>query len=57
MRVLPLVRRQPREGEQRDRHAQIGRARVDPHFDGKWRQEGEQVRFLLGRLLEQNADA
>ena len=57
MRILPLVRRQPGEDEQRDRHAQIGRARADPHFDGKWRQEGEQVLFLLRRLLVQNADA
>ena len=54
--VVPLVGAEPGEDEQEDGHPEVGRGGVDPHVQGQWGEEGEQVRRLLLGLLVEDAD-
>jgi len=56
MWVVPLVRTEPRDDEQRKADDQVGDQHVDPDLERQWLQEGEETRRLVHRALEENGD-
>jgi len=57
MRVVPLVRTEPRHDEQREADGHVRDHHRDPDFERQRPHEREQRRRLVLGALEQNADA
>ena len=55
MRVVPFVRREPRQYEQHEADAEVGGADVYPDLEGEWCEEREEAWVRLLWSLEEDA--